>query len=142
VFHFPLATEGSVPNFVVAGSKALSYALKYDYTHKYNNNCFGDNKSIQMFKAKDVDLFILNSEVMKIASMGEVDFIHSDFESVEELLLGYDLPVCRVAYNSHGFWISAHAIAAILTGVQYVSDFASTKSSFIDVVSKVVSDSG
>lgn len=79
----------------------------------------------------DVDLFFLNQAVNSRVSFNSFDVVQCKEATVEELLLNFDLPVCRVGMNfAFDFWISAQCLAAIHTRKQNVPKYLKNKLSF------------
>ncbi len=70
--------------------------------------------------------------------MGELfDIVQVQDKSPEELILGFDLPVCRVAHNfAMDFWISAQALAAMETRRQNVPLYLKEQHTFMDILNK------
>src|SRR5680860_152564 len=90
----------------VAGSAALHHIYGQLYPTRQ-----------QKWTPTDVDIFFLSQgkDPSRI-KMGMVDIIRCPEQTVEELLLNFDFPVCRVAYNFTGdIFISAQCIYALHT---------------------------
>lgn len=75
-------------NAVVAGSAALHrFLLLVESTR--------DHK----WKPGDADLFFLGQEVANRVPFMPFDVVQAKEQTVEELLINFDLPICRVAMN-------------------------------------------
>lgn len=72
----------------VAGSSALSKVLESfcSTTH-------------QKWTAGDADILFLEQELNNRLPVGNVDIVQCKEKTVEDLLLNFDLPICRVAFN-------------------------------------------
>ena len=104
----------------VAGSSALHYVYQMLFP----------TKQIK-WKSTDTDIFILNCEQNHRSPIGITDIVYAKEKSVEELLINFDLPVCRVAYNfGYKIWISAQCIAALFTNEQNVPEYLKTRITF------------
>ena len=108
----------------VAGSYALRHLL--DFLEKINKNKFTFN-----WNSNDVDIFFLNKDLPARNKIGKgLDIISSPEKSVQELLIGFDLPVCRVALNFEGsFYVSIQAMKSILTRKMNLPFYLKEKSS-------------
>lgn len=80
------------------------------------------------FIPTDIDIFVINSSMNQRNIADGVDIIHTVSTSVEELLLNFDLPCCRAAYNSTGFWVSAQCLVALFTGEYFLPEYTSRRS--------------
>lgn len=80
----------------VAGSKVLVELITF------GNVNVADSVKVHRFKDADADVFILNSPTPKhrYRSIGGVDLVEVEAKTVDELLLGFDLPCCRVATDA------------------------------------------
>jgi len=101
------------PKFVIAGSRALQNLIEHFRVNR------GFSTPLPNIKASDTDIFYLNCEddfCDKVHIAG-VDIIRSTKKTVEDLLLSFDLPCCRVAQDAAGkFYFTAQAFEAIFTG--------------------------
>lgn len=87
------------------------------------------------FEPTDTDIFFLNSEMNHRLLLDNVDLVHTKAKSVEELLLNFDLPCCRAAFNSkHDFWISAQCLHSLLTGTYYLPSYLSNIDKFSGIL--------
>jgi len=79
----------------------------------------------------DTDIFFLNSEINNRLVLPGIDLVHTKAKSVEELILNFDLPCCRAAFNSkHDFWISSQCLYSLLTGKYYLPLYLKNRDSF------------
>jgi hypothetical protein len=102
-FVHNVAKEIPEPSLVVAGSAALYELMKR-------------LKKPLLWRNNDVDLFILNSEREARELVTPVDLVYRTVQTVAELLLGFDLPCCRVACHEDEFFVSEQAFFAIFFG--------------------------
>ena len=83
----------------------------------------------------DVDIFFLNSPVSCRMQIGHTDIVHSTCKTVDELLLNFDLPCCRVSMNSkHDYYISAQCLYALLTNEYPLPNYVQDRDSFISLL--------
>lgn len=137
-------------NWCVAGSaglkKVIDTIIDFDCARVSIKQQIYEDKATEIFKnyvytklhgrskeqPKDVDIFFLGSEVNHRMDSGLADFVHTTSKTVEELILNFDLPCCRAAYNSsYDFWISAQCLHAIFTGKYYLPKYITEKDVFI-----------
>jgi len=135
VYHFVTPVEyehltiGSLSHLkaidaCVAGSAALDRLLTILNPTETRN-----------WKASDADIFFLNQERNNRLSVGIIDIVQCTEKTVEELLINFDLPVCRVAYNfGYDFWISAHCLSAIYSRRQNAPLYLKDKASFFKMM--------
>lgn len=101
----------NIDDIYVAGSYALRHML--DFLHRNYSLFYSEAAdgiimpSVSPFnfrwKSNDIDLFLLNRELLAHNKMGtRFDIILSPEKSIQALLLGFDLPVCRVGFNLAG----------------------------------------
>lgn len=110
---------GDVKGYI-AGSTAL-----YWYITESRTACSGK------WKPTDGDIFFLGQEVNTHMQIGPVDLVLAKQKTVEDLLLNFDLPICRAALSfSYDFWISAQCLAALHTRKQNVPAYLKDKSTF------------
>jgi len=94
-----------------------------------------DKLNTVSIKSNDIDIFFLGSEIPHRMYMGTTDIVHTKCKTVEDLLLNFDLPCCRAAFNSrHDFWISAQCLYSLLTGTYPVPTYVQNKDKFIDLL--------
>lgn len=92
----------------IAGSSQLNF-----WVNLINKSC--------SWNANDTDVFTIGQPGRSYHMVGKVQFINTEFKSVDELLLDFDLPCCRAAANSNGnLYISLQCIASIMTGSYYL----------------------
>ena len=130
VYHFKFTTETMTNlkdiNACVAGSAALSKI--YDLLFSTN---------IKKWKPTDVDIFFLGRNEYSRMSIGMTDIVQCKEKTVEELLLNFDMPICRVAYNfNYDIWISAQCIRALYTKRQNIPKYLKQKFAFFEILSK------
>jgi hypothetical protein len=83
------------------------------------------------WRPADADIFFLNQEVNNRVLFLPFDAVQCKEKTVEELLLNFDLPICRVAMNfAYDFWVSAQCLAAIHTHRQNVPLYLKDKITF------------
>lgn len=116
----------------VAGSNAL---------HRYLTHM---NETGQLkWKASDADIFFLNQVVNNRLPVDSIDIVQCKEKTVEELLINFDLPICRVAYNfAYDFWISAQCVAAIHTRKQNCPSYLRDKITFTRLLQLAKSSDG
>jgi len=108
IFHVIVNNKtNNVKDVYVSGSKALK--MFYEAINKNINtklNCKVD--------PNDTDVFHLNSGKVTRAKIGNVDLVYTTYKKIDDVLLNFDLPCCRVSTNDTGnFWISAQCLLAI-----------------------------
>jgi hypothetical protein len=87
------------------------------------------------FKPGDTDIFFINSPDHYRFQAFNVDFVYTKIDTVQNLLLNFDLPCCRTAYNHEEiFYVSAHCLKAILTGSYYLPAFISNLKEFTAIM--------
>jgi hypothetical protein len=70
-------------------------------------------------------------------SIGITDIVMCEETSVEELLLNFDMPICRVAYDfSYNIWISAQCIHTLYTRRQNIPKYLKVKTTFLEILNK------
>ena len=109
---------------VIAGSSALHRFIVITNTACHSK-----------WKPTDADIFFLNQTDNNRLPLGNVDIVQAKEKTVQELLLNFDLPVCRVAMNfAYDFWISAQCIASIHTHKQNCPLYLKDRISFYNVL--------
>ena len=73
----------------------------------------------------DVDLFFMgcdkNSRLEDDHTPNGLDFVFCKDKTIEEVLLNFDLPCCRVGFDfKYNFYVSAQALCAIFSGKMYL----------------------
>ena len=114
-----------VENAYFAGSSALAHLLKF-----WN---LASPSVDEEFVPNDADLFILNrpEDGRLKGSIHGIDLVYTTAKTVEELLMNFDLPVCRVAMDFHcNVWVSAQALNAIITGNYYLPAYFRDQADF------------
>lgn len=87
------------------------------------------------FTPNDTDIFFLNSPVNHRMVLPGLDFVHTKAKSPEDLILNFDLPCCRAAFNSkYDFWISASCLVALFTGSYYLPYYLQDEAKFNDIL--------
>lgn len=122
--HLKFFDGPQIENAVFAGSSALAHLLKF-----WNLA----SPSIKEFVPNDTDLFILGrTEGGRLKqSLPGIDLVYMTEETVEKLLMNFDLPVCRVAMDLQcNIWVSAQALNAIITGSYYLPSYFRDQSDF------------
>ena len=117
-------------DWCVAGSSALFQFIKvYQQHFQVKFNDFKD--------PNDTDIFFLNSKGPHRRQVGKTDIVHSTEKTVQELLMNFDLPCCRVATNSHfDTWISIQCLNSILTGTYYLPEYCRSTTQFMKLLNK------
>ncbi len=106
----------------VGGSSALHYVCCY---------IKGENKV--NWKSKDVDVFFLNCKENSRMEQapGNLDFVFCKDKTIEEVLLNFDLPCCRVGFDfKYNYYVSAQALVSIFTGKMYMPEYFETSQEF------------
>ena len=109
--------------FCWAGSGPLHYI--YQRIH-----AFGQRMATWEPSDADIFTFAQDTEEVRHASLtiGGLQIVHTHYTNVSDLLLDFDLPVCRVAMDEYGrCYISWQAIHAILSGYMNVPWFLRDK---------------
>jgi hypothetical protein len=89
------------------------------------------------FTPTDLDMFFLNSPIPNRMVLPGVDLVHTKAKSVEELLLNFDLPCCRAAFNSkNDYWISAQCLYALFTGKYPLPAYVKDEAVFTTLLTK------
>lgn len=87
----------------------------------------------------DTDIFMLNAKKpdrMTVAG-GTIDMVHATETSIPELLLNFDLPCCRAAYDGQYNWyISVQCLTAMVTGQYRIPHYLTDRSSFLGIFVK------
>jgi hypothetical protein len=122
--HFQV--RSGEPEWVIAGSAAL---------HEFQLRFLG--KGSLKWTPGDTDIFHLGSDVHTRITLGNTDIVLVQEKTVEELLLAFDLPCCRAAYDVHyNLWISAHCIVSILTRKYNLPLYMKTVAELVSMMQK------
>lgn len=116
--------EDTGKGLFVAGSTALHYISSY--VKGYNNI---------NWKSTDIDVFFLNcpTSTRMTCPPGNLDMVFCKEKTVEEVLLNFDLPCCRVGFDfKFNFYVSAQALVAIFTGKMYLPEYFSSNYEFLN----------
>lgn len=105
-----------IPNAYIAGSYPLRHLLDILFS-KSRVRQKGILSTEFKWNGNDVDIFIINREHPARNKLGKgLDIVANPEKSIQELLIGFDLPVCRVGLDFKGtFYISIQAMYSILT---------------------------
>jgi hypothetical protein len=83
------------------------------------------------FTPSDTDIFFLDSPANHRFIIPGIDLVHTKAKTVEELLINFDLPCCRVAFNSRSdYWISAQCLGSLLDGTYQLPTYVSNPTRF------------
>ena len=116
-------------DFYIAGSAALN---KFNEIPCKKHRSYGKS-----FEPGDTDIFIVNSDRKFRSQFGSTDIVYTRDKTIEDLLLNFDLPCCRVATNPNGdYWISAQCLYAILTGKYFLPEYLLSIGSFYPMIEK------
>lgn len=139
IYFFPRPQESykfvagaNLGGAVFAGSSALAHLI--DVWPK-DVPC----KVSPSFTPNDTDLFLLNRPEggRHKNFLAHIDIVHMTEKSVEELLMNFDLPICRVAMDAeYNIWVSAQALNAIMTGEYYLPTYFDNIDMFNDLLRK------
>lgn len=142
VYRFDLPPCGNVDRGLMQGHKSLSL-LPFD-TGKgifvggsaalHYIASFVKGLSTLNWKATDVDLFFLNcSENTRMSEApGNLDFVFCQDKTIEDVLLNFDLPCCRVGFDfKYNYYVSAQALVAIFTGKMYMPEYFNNENDFM-----------
>jgi hypothetical protein len=108
----------------VGGSAALHYVVS-----------FVKGLSTLNWKATDSDIFFLNctENTRMTGTPGTLDFIFCKDKTIEDVLLNFDLPCCRVGFDfKYNYYVSAQALVAIFTGKMYMPDYFCNENEFMN----------
>lgn len=140
ILHFPLPKEdqitGVFPKDNQIGIIQLSPLRNVDAFIAGSAALFRlllllDSTRALKWKPEDADMFFLNQEVNNRVPFTPFDIVQCKEKTIEELLLNFDLPICRVAMNfAYDFWVSAQCLAAIHTHKQNVPLYLKDKMTF------------
>jgi len=134
-------------DWCIAGSKALETFIK----HFANKELFELNQNTLIkiespiksghFIAQDTDIFFLNSTKRARYDLNTTDIVYVTDRTIEELILNFDLPCCRIAMNTTGdYWISIQCLYALMTGKYYIPTYLKNKKQFDILIEKYPGD--
>ena len=116
-------------DFYIAGSAALNKLITDLSCRKYINNAG--------FNPGDTDIFIVGNDRKFRSQFNGTDIIHTRDKSIEDLLLNFDLPCCRVATNPNGdYWISLQCIYALHTNKYFLPEYLNKMDTFSPLIHK------
>lgn len=124
VYYFPDTSHGQLNTLnmgdaVIAGSAALRQLMNILHIRT------GD------WKPTDVDCFFIGCKESGRQEYAFMDVVMRTETSVPDLLMTFDLPVCRVAMRAnYDIWVSAQALHAIWTRKYYIPEFYENKEKF------------
>lgn len=140
VLHFPLPLEVQTDAKYAGGTfKGLKYLPMLRSVDAYIAGSAALHRLLLLidstrqlkWKPEDTDVFFLNQEVNNRVPFLPIDVVQCKEKTVEELLLNFDLPICRVAMNfAYDFWVSAQCLAAIHTHRQNIPIYLKDKLTF------------
>lgn len=94
----------------ISGSKALKMFNDLLINIGFFDKRF-NNKNIV---ANDTDIFFVDSKRIDRVKLDNTDLVYTIIKTIEEVLLTFDLPCCRVATDNDGnFWVSAQCLLAL-----------------------------
>lgn len=132
---------------VVESTYRDDYVYMISTENDYNKNqdwCIAGSKAVHevgKFLGKDivyddVDIFFLNSPKQSRTKCDNVDIVHLETKTPEKLLMDFDLPCCRAAYNGSTFWVSVQCLYSILTGKYHQPKYLECIDTFKAVINK------
>ena len=120
-----VSTSTIAPSGVVAGSTALRLAIQY-YVGTRGSEAVGK------WQPEDTDVFFFSRAKPARRKMGHVDLVDVKETNVEQLLLSFDLPCCRIATDTtHRWWVSLQCINAMLAHTYTLPEYMHEKKSFV-----------
>ena len=119
-----LGTFSQIPNTkdtYIAGSAAAHYVQKHV------------SELIRMhWQPNDADMFTLGCAVNNRYSLGIIDMVQAKEETIEELLLNFDLGCCRAAFDRHlNVWVSIQCLSAIFNHKYPMPKYMKDRDSFV-----------
>ncbi len=119
-----LGTFSQIPNTkdtYIAGSAAVHYVQKHV------------SELIRMhWQPNDADMFTLGCAVNNRYSLGIIDMVQAKEETIEELLLNFDLGCCRAAFDRHlNVWVSIQCLSAIFNHKYPMPKYMKDRDSFV-----------
>jgi hypothetical protein len=138
VYYLPMsstyastAAAAAAANTFIAGSSAL---------HRFITTLRASPESVRpsnRWECNDYDVFTINAKSKALLTMGPVQLVDVMYKSVQEMLLDFDLPCCRVAINSHkDYYVSLQCLAAILSGVYALPSCFKSKEGLIAFINE------
>lgn len=139
-----LDSRPSLPGVVIGGSSALALVSTLLFNH-----CLPKPPNQVSWSANDCDIFLLNQTMNdkdpNKRRIPPVEFIAVPCKTVDELLVSFDLPCCRVATNTGTFvgdwWISLHAMYAIITGNYPIPLYLQSQDAFTQKLKTLATES-
>lgn len=94
---------------------------------------------ITQFNPRDTDFYRLKCKSKNLFRYASVDLVDSTFDCIEDLLLSFDLPCCRVAIDdAENFYVSYHCLSAIFFGKMYMPTYTKEQKTLQEMYSKNV----
>lgn len=122
--------------FHIAGSAALASVIK-----QFGNTIGVKSRTGIDYQPNDTDIFMLNSPIKQRFDSGNVDVVFVEDKTIDDLLLNFDLPCCRVATNGAGdYWISIQCIYSLLTGIYFIPTYLANYNKFKELIFKYPGD--
>lgn len=101
----------------------------------YGSEFHDEAKFMNKTAQSDTDIFFLNSKRNLRTNLGTVDLVHSTDTCVEELLLNFDLPCCRAAFNNiNEYWVSSQCLYALFTGTYPLPSYVFNVNDFVNIL--------
>lgn len=123
----------------ISGSKALRDLIrKLRDCPKKSESLVGKGPLMKEdFVPTDTDIFFLNAEKNQRVKIGDVDLINTKAKTIDEVLLAFDFPCCRVAIDSNGnYKVSIQCLAAIYTGIFYMPEYCYRREKLKEIYNK------
>jgi len=109
--------EGAEKSYI-SGSKGLSLFYNKLVEFSKQKDILLSKKNID---SNDTDIFFVGAKNVSRVKMDTVDLVYTRLESIQEVLLNFDLPCCRVAVDSNGnFYVSAQCLLALTLGEEVI----------------------
>ena len=103
----------------VAFGKDHSNPRVYELAYKLTNPRYDYPKA--QGQNSDTDIFILGSAIPQRLILPGLDIVHTPAKTVSELLLNFDLPCCRAAFDARGkVWVSVQCLYSLFTGQYFL----------------------
>lgn len=101
----------------MSGSSALVKLIEYIYSNpKIPTPVISPD-----FTPGDTDIFFLAQKRRNRVKLGNVDLVYTILKNIDEVLLNFDLPCCRVAIDSEfNYKVSVQCLASLYTGIFYM----------------------